>query len=183
MKKNLTKEEKSSIGRRNRSRGFAFERRIAKKFQEFWKPEDENVKFMRTAGSGGSQWKNSHNMAGDITCTDENFPLHLELKNSVAWKDFQQCLTSPKWVFWEYIEQAEKDCPKDKIPVVVMTQPGSGTKTFICGRTKDRLFTDRINKSNYNFPIILFAAEQREQCWAIELDTFLTYCRDMLSKL
>jgi len=179
-KEKLSKEERSKISRNNRLRGGSFERKVAKKLQEWWKPEDCEVKFMRTAGSGGSQWKNTHNMAGDITCTDENFPLHLELKNSVGWKDFQQCLTAPKWAFWDYLEQAERDCPDNKIPVVIMTQPGSGTKTFIAGRMKDWLFTDHLNNSHYDFPIILLHAQERPPCWMMEFSFFLSVARKMV---
>lgn len=172
--------DRSKIGRNNRSRGFAFERRVAKKLQEFWDPKAERGKFQRTVSSGGSIYKDTHGMAGDITTTDDTFPLHIEAKNSVAWKDFQQCLTAPKWPFWDYLEQAEVDCPENKIPVVIMTQPGSGTKTFICGRTKDWLFTDHLNNSHYDFPILLLNSQEREQCWAMEFGFFLSISRKML---
>lgn len=126
----LSKEERSSIGRRNRKRGSSYELRLCKKLQEWWDPGKVNGEFKRTAGSGGSQWKNSHNMQGDVCTVDETFPFHIEAKNA-DWKDFQQALTSPKWIFWSYWEQAVSDCPPNKIPTVIMTKQGSGTKNFI----------------------------------------------------
>lgn len=172
--------DRSKIGRNNRQRGFAFERRICKKLQEWWDPNEERGKFQRTAGSGGSIYKNTHGMAGDVTTTDETFPLHIEAKNSVGWKDFQQCLTAPSWAFWDYLEQAERDCPEDKIPIVIMTQPGSGTKTFIAGRMSDWLFTDHLNDSHYDFPMVLLHAQERPSCWAMEFNFFLSVARKMV---
>lgn len=179
-KRKLSKEERSSIGRRNRGRGFAFERKICKKLQEFWDPEEKRGKFTRSVGSGGSIYKKSHDMAGDVTTVDKTFPLHCELKNSSQWKDFQQCLTATKWAFWDYLDQAERDCPKDKIPVVIMTQPGSGTKTFIAGRMQDWLFSDHLNDSHFDFPMILLHAQERPSCWVMEFSFFLSIAKKML---
>ena len=96
----------SRRGKTSRAKGASFERNIAKKFQDKY-----GVELKRTPQSGGFAKKSekADDFRGDITLIDNtlSFLLHVECKNQKTW-------SLHKW-----IKQAESDCPKDKIPVVI----------------------------------------------------------------
>lgn len=100
---------RSQLGKRSKSKGSNFERTIAKKFKDFF-----GIDLVRTPQSGGfaKKYAKADDFRGDIVPADKdlNFHLHVECKNQKAW-------ALPSW-----IKQAEEDCPKDKIPVVVFHQ-------------------------------------------------------------
>lgn len=102
-------EEKIQLSKRGKSsklKGASYERVIAKKFKEKF-----GIELKRTPMSGGFSKGSSKadDFRGDITVVDKgvDFKLHLECKDHKAW-------SLPAW-----IRQAEEDCPKDRIPVVV----------------------------------------------------------------
>lgn len=110
-------------GRRSRNKGSNFERDVAKKFARFY-----GVELVRTPQSGGFV-KNSlkaEDFRGDVVPADSSVKLilHIECKNAKRW-------TLPQW-----IEQAESDCPKGKVPVVVFHKHNS-SKDYVCLELED----------------------------------------------
>lgn len=95
----------SKRGKSNKIKGANYERDIAKIFQG-----KLGISLKRTPMSGGfSKGDNADAFRGDITTTGDNqdFKLHVECKNHLKW-------SLPQW-----IKQAESDCPKGKIPIVI----------------------------------------------------------------
>lgn len=121
-----TKEEtQRRAGRSARTKGQAFERKIAKALQDWWPGRYE---FRRSPQSGGSVLKEGFDMAGDICTNAPDFLYHLELKNTPSqWTGLHQYFTSEKFALWDYLDQAEKDRPKNKIPLVIFTRTGQPT--------------------------------------------------------
>lgn len=98
--------ELSNRGKSNRRKGANYENAIAKKIKEKW-----NITLVRTPLSGGFQKKSETDLfKGDLNCIDPGtrFLLHPECKKHQTW-------SVGKW--WK---QTEEDCPKDKIPLLVM---------------------------------------------------------------
>ena len=104
-------------GRRSKAKGSNYERDVAKKFKAVY---DEDL--TRTPQSGGFSKKSekADDFRGDIVCLnpDVDFKLHVECKNAKSW-------SLSKW-----IEQAENDVPKGKVPVVVFHKHGT-SKDYI----------------------------------------------------
>ena len=126
-KEGMSQSEKRSIlGRRSRNKGASFERVVAKIIQEV-----TGFEFLRTPLSGGfakNTTKCSEGFRGDIVPADKdvNLSLHIECKNAKTW-------SLPKW-----FEQAEKDCPSGKIPVVIFHKHGT-SKNYIALDLEDFL--------------------------------------------
>lgn len=102
-------EERQRLGKRSKTKGNNFERATAKKFKSAYEEE-----LVRTPQSGGFAKKSAKadDFRGDIVPADEDIELmlHIECKNAKTW-------SLPKW-----FSQAQSDCPKGKIPVVVFHQ-------------------------------------------------------------
>ena len=100
------KEIRSRRGRGSKRKGANYERKVAKLFKE-----KHDIDLVRTPQSGGFAKKSAkaNDFRGDITCLDEtkDFLLHVECKN-------QKTLKIRDW-----LEQAQSDCPEDKVPIVV----------------------------------------------------------------
>lgn len=102
------KHEKSiKRGKNNRNKGASYERSIAKLFERVF-----GEAFVRTPQSGGfakNKTAKGDDFRGDIVPVDKEVEckLHIECKNTKTW-------SLPKW-----FEQAENDCPHEKIPCVV----------------------------------------------------------------
>lgn len=96
----------SKRGKSSRNRGASYERTIAKKIKEIL-----GIELKRTPQSGGFAKDSTHgaDFRGDIVSIDDNldFKLHVECKDTVTWQ-------LPSW-----LKQAEGDCPKGKVPIVV----------------------------------------------------------------
>lgn len=107
----------SRRGRTSRQKGAQYERVVAKKFEECY-----GIKFARTPQSGGFAKNTSsvEDFRGDIIPLDRsvNLKLHIECKNQKTWN-------VSKWV-----EQAEQDCPEEKIPLVVFKRFNS-SKNYV----------------------------------------------------
>lgn len=105
-------DEASKRGARSRRRGASFERVIAKKFEEVL-----HIPFKRTPQSGGfaKAAELAADFRGDITIVDstKRLALHIEAKNQKTWH------------LQSWLSQAETDCPKDRVPVVVFHQEGT----------------------------------------------------------
>ena len=103
--------KQSKKGRSSKNKGANFERKIVNKLNELF----PDLKFGRTASSGGYMKGVSNSaLRGDVVCYTEgvDFLLHLELKNHKnGWTAVQ-----------EWFKQAEDDCIKGKIPVLIMHQ-------------------------------------------------------------
>lgn len=119
------KEVRKKLGRRSKNKGSNYERDVAKTFKEAYK-----IELTRTPQSGGFAKKSqkAKDFRGDITCLDESieFLLHVECKNSKTW-------SLPAW-----IKQAESDCPKGRVPVVIFHQHGT-SKDYVSLSLKDFL--------------------------------------------
>jgi hypothetical protein len=103
----LTKKiEQSKRGKASKRKGASYERVIAKLIRDTLK-----IILKRTPMSGGfaKKEKGLTEFKGDINSAmkEMDFKLHLELKDHATW-------SLPEW-----LRQAESDCPKGKIPVVV----------------------------------------------------------------
>lgn len=134
-----TKKEKNPEnvrrGKRSRNKGSNFERDVAKKFARAY-----GVELVRTPQSGGFI-KNSlkaEDFRGDVVPADGSIRLilHIECKNSKRW-------TLPQW-----IEQAEGDCPKGRVPIVVFHKYNS-SKDYVCISMDD--FMKLVPKKNILF--------------------------------
>ena len=119
----LEHEKRKKLGRRSKNKGSSFERDTAKKFKGAYDAE-----LVRTPQSGGFAKKSvkADEFRGDIVPADENIELalHIECKNSKTW-------SLPAW-----FKQAQSDCPKGKIPVVVFHQHGT-SKDYIALSLED----------------------------------------------
>jgi hypothetical protein len=97
----------SKRGKSSRNKGANYERTIAKIFKD-----KLGIELKRTPMSGGfaRSAEKADEYRGDIVCldVDKEFTLHLECKDHKSW-------SLPAW-----LRQAEEDCPKNKIPIVVM---------------------------------------------------------------
>ena len=95
-------EKRVQIGKRSRRKGSNYERTIAKKLKQ-----KLGVDFVRTPQSGGFAKKSvkADVFRGDIVPADDSVEcaLHFECKDVKTW-------SLAKWM-----EQAEADCPKNKI--------------------------------------------------------------------
>ena len=99
-------EEAVKRGKRSKNKGANYEREIAKVFKGKYK-----IDLTRTPQSGGFAKKSqkADDFRGDIVCLDDTkeLKLHIECKN-------QQTVSIRKW-----LKQANSDCPKGKVPVVI----------------------------------------------------------------
>lgn len=125
-----TKELNRKRGKRSKTKGANFERVLAKKFKDFFK-----VDLVRTPQSGGFAKKSvkADEFRGDIVSADANIELglHIEAKNAQSW-------SLPAW-----LKQSESDCPKGKIPVVIMHRANT-SQDYITLKLED--FFDCVNK-------------------------------------
>lgn len=103
--------KKSNLGKSSKTKGANFERKIVNELNKIF----PLLKFGRTASSGGYlKGIESNALRGDVVCYSDNvdFLLHLELKNHKnGWTAVQ-----------DWFKQAESDCIKGKIPVLIMHQ-------------------------------------------------------------
>lgn len=118
MKKLITgkkKKEASKRGKRSKNKGATYERKIAVIFKE-----NLNINLTRTPQSGGFAKKSNkaEEFKGDLTCLekDKEFLLHVECKS-------HKTISLQSW-----IRQAESDCPKGKIPIVVFHEPNTSNE-------------------------------------------------------
>ena len=113
----------ASRGRSAKQKGANYERKIAKKFQE-----EYGVELKRTPQSGGFAYGNekAEDFRGDIIPIEKGVDLllHIECKNQNTWK------------LKEWLKQAEEDCPKGRIPVVVFHKQGT-SKDYIVLNLED----------------------------------------------
>lgn len=100
-----------------------FERRIAKKIADMW-GLTYNETVLRTPGSGSMS-----NFKGDIIVIGEHFPLHIECKFGYEFN--LEDIIKEKATIKSFIKQAEEDCPKNKIPVVILSRPYYGIYVII----------------------------------------------------
>ena len=115
--------ENSKRGKSSKNKGANYERTIAKIFKE-----KLGVELKRTPQSGGFAKDSSKGdeFRGDIVCLDDkiDFQLHIEAKSH------------KKWGILNWINQAESDCPSNKIPIVVFHKHGT-SKEYVILRIKD----------------------------------------------
>lgn len=100
--------DRSRLGRRSKNKGANYEREIRDVLKKAW-----GVVLQRTPLSGGFQKGISFaRIKGDLNTMDPNVELlvHLELKNQKTWSIH---------AWWK---QTLEDCPKGKIPILVMHQ-------------------------------------------------------------
>ncbi len=104
-------------GRKAKTKGSSFERRICKLFEPWW-----GAKFFRTPMSGGSQLKFDYNLAGDVCTPADDFSFHVECKNQEALGKFHNFLVSEKSAVWKWWKQCTDECPENQIPLLVFTK-------------------------------------------------------------
>lgn len=102
----------SRRGKRSKSKGASYERKLAEKFKEAFK-----IDLKRTPQSGGFAKKSekADDFRGDITLVDDRYilKLHIEAKDRKTWS------------LKEWLRQAESDCPEGRIPIVVFHEYGT----------------------------------------------------------
>lgn len=112
-------------GKNAKRKGGSFERAIADLFGKRY-----GIELKRTPQSGGFAKKSTlaDDYRGDITIVNpkQYLKLHIECKNQKTW-------ALPKW-----IAQAEEDCPKKRIPIVVFHQHNT-SNDYVCLKLKDFL--------------------------------------------
>ena len=113
------KEKQSAAGKSARIKGHGFERTKAKEIGKWWGGDYE---WCRTPGSGGSKLKDGWDLAGDICTTATDFIYHMELKNSPSGFSGLQDLYLPKRPIWKWWEQAQKDCPSHRHPILIINR-------------------------------------------------------------
>ena len=110
-------------GRNSKRKGANYERTIAKLFQKVY-----GVELKRTPQSGGFAKKSSKadDFRGDVTIVDEDLTLtlHIECKN---------CKT---WTLKDWLNQAEEDSPKGKVPIVVFHEYNK-SNNYVCLSLED----------------------------------------------
>lgn len=108
----------------SRDKGYEYQRTVAKILAKYMTPGEEwNTHFQSTPQSGGMKWK------GDIQKSEEvkgRFPFHIECKNHKSIR------------LWDFIKQAEEDCPQGEIPSVIFHRHGT-TKEYIAMPLEDLL--------------------------------------------
>jgi hypothetical protein len=140
-------EKQSRAGASARRKGHGFERKLAKDFQKWW-PGDYT--FKRTPMSGGSVLKEGWGLAGDICTTDKDFFWHIEAKNSPSQFTGIHNIWSSKSKFWKWMEQADKDCPIDKVPMLIFNR--FDMPTFCaCFVDQASRITERLQKANVTY--------------------------------
>ena len=99
----------SKRGKSSRNKGATYERTIAKKFNKKY-----NVELTRTPQSGGfaKKSKKADDFRGNIVTVDKDLDMLLHI----------ECKHHKTWAMKDWLKQANSDCPKGKIPVVIMHQ-------------------------------------------------------------
>lgn len=117
------KEQNRKRGKRARNKGSSFERTVAHKFSEAY-----GVDLVRTPQSGGFAKKSNKasEYRGDISLVDDTKELkvHIECKNTVNWS------------LKDWIAQAESDCPKGRVPLVIFHQHNT-SNNYVTLRLED----------------------------------------------
>ena len=110
----LEHEKRKKLGKRSKTKGNNFERDTAKKFKKAYDAE-----LVRTPQSGGFAKKSAKadDFRGDIIPADEDIELSLHI----------ECKCQKTWSLPSWFKQAEEDCPKGKIPVIVFHQHGKSS--------------------------------------------------------
>lgn len=120
-----TSEDLSRRGRTARSKGGSFERKIAKIIGDRF-----GIELKRTPQSGGFAKKSelADDFRGDITIVNpkQYLKLHIECKNQKSW-------SLPQW-----LRQAEEDCPKNRVPMVIFHQHNT-SQDYVCLKLEDFL--------------------------------------------
>lgn len=127
LKKKTTQKTKDETnvarGKRAKRKGSSYERTIAKVFGGKYK-----VELKRTPQSGGFSKKSERadDFRGDITIVDnkQELLLHIECKNQKTWQ------------LKQWLDQAEEDCPKGRVPIVVFHQHNT-SKDYVCLSLED----------------------------------------------
>lgn len=129
--KETKKDDNVKRGKRSRRKGGDYERLLAKVFGKKY-----DVELKRTPQSGGFAKKSDRadDYRGDITIVDNKqmLKLHIEAKNQQTWK------------LKDWISQAESDCPKGRVPIVVFHQHNT-SKDYVCVSLED--FLDLVPRS------------------------------------
>lgn len=109
--------QRSKLGKRSKSKGGNYERVIAEKFKTFF-----GVELRRTPQSGGfaKDNKKAEAFRGDIIPVEKDVDLLLHI----------ECKSCKKWTLPQWIDQAQGDCPKDKVPTVIFHKYNSN-KDFV----------------------------------------------------
>lgn len=108
----------ASRGKGARNKGANYERKIAEKFKK-----EYDVELRRTPQSGGFAYdsEKADEFRGDI----------LPVESSVDMKLHIECKDQKTWQLRKWLEQAKGDCPKGKIPVVVMHKPNTSKEYLV----------------------------------------------------
>lgn len=112
------------MGKKSKTKGAAYELKVAKMFTEWW-----GGKFSRVPASGGLQWGSDQRVAGDIVPPPEaDFPFVVECKKRENWT-FDHILLDigqPR----EWWEQVINDGRRiDKVPMLIFSR--NRAKDFI----------------------------------------------------
>ena len=134
-----TSDVRSRAGKKAKTKGASFERRIAKSLGDWWE-----VKFYRTPQSGGSHLKEGYELAGDIATPAQDFRFHVECKNQESWS-LHGLMTSPKSAVWKWWEQTLSDCPKDREPLLIFTKNHLPSFTLMYGELLDMVICDYLS--------------------------------------
>lgn len=139
MKKSSPKKKKRVNGRK---KGHNAERALVKQFETWWGSD-----FYRTPGSGSFATRGfSHqqmSLAGDIVTDDPRFPFCVESKKVEGWT-LEQMLTSDKTKMHDWWAQTLKQCPANKIPMLVFTKNHSAKYVMM----SDNLLYDADRRSD-----------------------------------
>jgi len=135
------KEVQSRAGASARRKGHAFERKVAKQLQDWWNTNrEQKCEFRRSPQSGGSALKVGFRMFGDVVSNASDFIFGIECKNAPgSYAGLHQFLSAEKFVFWNWLEQATGDCPKDAVSWIIFTRYDQPTLcasihgSFSCG--------------------------------------------------
>ena len=116
-------EKRKRLGKRSKVKGSNFERDVAKKFKKAYDAE-----LVRTPQSGGFAKKSAKadDFRGDIVPADEDIELSLHI----------ECKCQKTWSLPAWFKQAEEDCPKGKLPIVVFHQHGT-SKDYVALSLED----------------------------------------------
>jgi hypothetical protein len=152
-------EKQSRAGKAARRKGANFERNLAKKFEKWWNYNEKyNYEFRRSPQSGGSILKDGFDMAGDLCSNAPDWYFHVEAKNAPSSFTGLHNFFSEKAAVHKWWEQAIKDCPNHRVPLLIINRFDQPTFCVACclNRTTSGFYIAELLQNEMKFEHLMF---------------------------